>query len=172
MLFAPRNGIRDAPRWLEQGWTKKSWDAASLADPKVICQHFVGIRESCNLSDHIYRRKQHRYFSHILDMAPWPSKLFRRALERGDWLNGPWERACWNPATLSQEWSLHSWGRIQIPPAVLLTTQWSKSGWRDTSLNSHDVFLSNEWDHVGFYSWHGAGCPQSLMAHMRHTGIL
>lgn len=146
MVSAPRNGVRGAPtqRWLEQEWTKKSWDATSLVDPKVISQHFRGIKESYNVSGHVYRREQHRYLSHTLDTAPWPDKLFRRAAERAGWIGGPWERVCWNPAALAQERSLLSWVRIQMPPVVLLTKWGITSGWRVTSLTSLDVLVSKE----------------------------
>lgn len=60
MLPAPGNGARGAAgqRWLEQGWTEQSRDAASLADPKVVSQLFRGIREGCNVRDHVCREEQ------------------------------------------------------------------------------------------------------------------
>lgn len=57
-----------------------------LADPKVASQLFRGIREGCNVSGHVCRIEQHRYFSRILDMAPCPGKFLERAVARGGWV--------------------------------------------------------------------------------------
>lgn len=166
LLPAPRNGVRDAPgqRWLGQGLTKKSWDAASLADPKAISQHFRGIRESCNLSGRIYRREQHRYFSYILDMAPWPGQLFRSTGE--GWLikwslrKGMLEPCCTLTGAITaqqtEDTNPTSSSTDYVRKHKCVKSHQFNQSWCLSIKWNHDVKLSNQ---MSFYSWHCTGCP-------------
>lgn len=70
--------------------SNRAKEPTGLADPKMASQLLRGIRENCNVSGHVCKRGQWRYFSHIFDMALWPCKLLGRAVEQGGWLGGPW----------------------------------------------------------------------------------
>lgn len=84
MVSTPGNGVRDAAgqRWSRDG-SNRAKEPTGLTDPKMASQLLRGIRENCNVSGHVCKRGQRRYFSHIFDMALWPGKLLGRAVEQG-----------------------------------------------------------------------------------------